>query len=136
VIRGVSYLPRSDRNPARVDITVLGVNTEPCHNVDTELLRTAMLPLVEWITAGNKKHSNAARALTLALHLGVEVDGVRSYADIARTTDSSRSSVQFSAKQLEDRWRLRWRGARTDDTRRRNACAAFKRHDAATDSNG
>ena len=111
------------------------MDTELCYDVDVELLRAAMLPLAEWITAGNKRHSNAARALCLALHLNIETDGVRSYADVARITDSNRATVQFSAKQLEERFGLRWQGGRTDDTRRRNTCAAFRRHDATTDSN-
>lgn len=124
------------RPGAKVDTAGLGMDTELCYDVDVELLRAAMLPLAEWITAGNKKRSNAARALTLALHLGIELDGVRSYSDVARIAGSSRSSVQFSARQLEDRFGLRWCGSRTDDTRRRNACAAFRRHAATTDSNG
>ena len=111
------------------------MDTELCHDVEIEQLEQVLRPLVEWITAGNKRHSNAARALTLALHLGIELDDVRSYADVARMTGGSRASVGFSARQLEDHFGLRWQGGRTDDTRRRNACAAFRRHDATTDSN-
>ena len=109
---------------------------EICHDVDAELLRTAMLPLIEWVNAGNKRHSNAARALCLALHLGIETDGVQSYADVARITDSNRASVQFSAKQLEDRFGLRWQGGRKNSTRDRNALSAYRRHGLTAESNG
>ena len=112
------------------------MDTELCHDVEIEQLEQALLPLVEWITGGNKKRSNAARALTLALHLGIELDGVRSYSDVARIVDSSRSSVQFSARQLEERFGLRYNGARTNSTRDKAALNAYRQHDARRKAHG
>ena len=95
-----------------------------------ELLAEAVRGVIEFLLAGVGDKGGNVRLRTLALHLGVPMADIDSYADIARRCNSTRSAVQYTGRRIESEFNLRWCGARTDATRDQAALSAYRQHDA------